>query len=159
LISANRRKTIELHIPALIPEDYLPDVHQRLILYKRIASAPDTDALSELQVEMIDRFGLLPQPVKNLFEISSIRNIAKQAGVLKIDLGDHGGYILFSDAPKIDTGIVIELIQTKSHVYRLDGNNKLRINYQSETEHGRITFILELLGRLMNKQETASDFA
>src|SRR3546814_1529355 len=57
---------IELHIPALIPDDYLPDVHTRLTLYKRIASARDGEALRELQVEMIDRFGLLPAPAKNL---------------------------------------------------------------------------------------------
>ncbi len=61
---------VELHIPALIPDDYLPDVHARLTLYKRIASARDADALRELQVEMIDRFGLLPDPVKNLFAVA-----------------------------------------------------------------------------------------
>ena len=66
---------VELHIPALIPDDYLADVHARLTLYKRIASARDTDALRELQVEMIDRFGLLPDSVKNLFAAAALIRI------------------------------------------------------------------------------------
>lgn len=139
---------IEFHIPALIPEDYLPDVHERLILYKRIASASDAATLVELQVEMIDRFGLLPQPIKNLFEISSLRNLARQAGIQKIDLSDHGGYILFNESPNIDTGIIIELIQSQSHIYRLDGNSKLRINYESEDDQKRVRFIKVLLDKL-----------
>ncbi len=150
---------IKLHIPALIPEEYLPDVHERLILYKRIASASDEPSLSELQVEMIDRFGLLPQPIKNLFEMATIRTIAKQAGVIKIDLSDRGGYILFDESPNIDTGIIIELIQTKSHVYRLDGNSKLKINYESENEKNRIEFIKTLLDSLMNKKPAETRFA
>jgi len=150
---------IKLHIPALIPEDYLPDVHERLILYKRIASASDAASLSELQVEMIDRFGLLPQPIKNLFEMATIRTVAKQAGVIKIDLSDRGGYILFDESPNIDTGIIIELIQTKSHIYRLDGNSKLKINYESENEKNRVEFIKTLLDSLMNKKPAETRFA
>jgi len=144
---------IELHIPALIPEDYLPDVHERLILYKRIASADNEPSLSELQVEMIDRFGLLPQPIKNLFEIASVRATAKQAGIIKIDLSDRGGYVLFDESPDIDTGIIIELIQTQSHIYRLDGNSKLKINYQSENEQKRLDFLKALLAQLMGKTQ------
>lgn len=150
---------IELHLPALIPEDYLPDVHERLILYKRIASAADEPALSELQVEMIDRFGLLPQPVKNLFEIASIRIVAKEAGIIKVDLSERGGYILFGESPDIDTGIIIELIQTQDHIYRLDGNTKLKINYQSENEGKRVNFLKTLLDRLQGKKQTESHFA
>jgi transcription-repair coupling factor (superfamily II helicase) len=158
---AEQKKDIEikLHIPALIPEDYLPDVHERLILYKRIASATNEDELSELQVEMIDRFGLLPQPIKNLFEISSIRNTAKQAGIIKIDLGDRGGYLLFDETPNIDTAVLIDLIQNKSNIYRLDGKTKLKIQYQSENEHKRMTFIRDLLEQLMNTKEPEASFA
>ncbi|MGD8430297.1 MAG: transcription-repair coupling factor, partial [Ectothiorhodospiraceae bacterium] len=63
---------VDLRIPALLPEDYLPDVHSRLVLYKRIANASDRDQLRELQVEMIDRFGLLPEPAKNLFRLTEL---------------------------------------------------------------------------------------
>jgi len=139
---------IELHIPALIPEDYLPDIHGRLILYKRIASASNEDSLTELKIEMIDRFGLLPQSVKNLFKITALRNSAKTLGIDKINLSDNGGYFLFSDSPNIDTAIIIELIQTKSHLYQLDGKNKLKITYESENEQKRIEFVTLLLRQL-----------
>lgn len=72
---------IDLQSPALIPDDYLPDVHSRLILYKRIASATDAGALRELQVEMIDRFGLLPAPLKHLFRVTELKLRALPLGV------------------------------------------------------------------------------
>ena len=102
-------------------------------------------------MEMIDRFGLLPQSIKNLFEISSIRTTAKKSGIHKIDLSDHGGYILFGESPNIDTGIIIDMIQSQSNIYRLDGNTKLRINYQSENEQKRVAFIKTLLDRIKSK--------
>ncbi|NEK92127.1 MAG: hypothetical protein G3W63_21835, partial [Xanthomonas euvesicatoria] len=80
-----RGTEVELHVAALIPEDYLPDVHTRLTLYKRISSARDADALRELQVEMIDRFGLLPDPVKHLFAIAELKLQANALGVRKLD--------------------------------------------------------------------------
>src|SRR3546814_19499281 len=86
---------LELHIPALIPDDYLPDVHTRLTLYKRIASARDSEALRELQVEMIDRFGLLPEPAKNLFAVAELKLTATGLGIRKLDLGERGGRIEF----------------------------------------------------------------
>ncbi len=139
---------IKLHIPALIPEDYLPDVHARLILYKRIASSNNDNDLTELKIEMIDRFGLLPQSVKNLFEITALRNSAKSLGIDKINISDNGGYFLFSSSPNIDTAIIIELIQTKSHLYQLDGQNKLKISYESENEQKRLEFTRSLLNQL-----------
>src|SRR4029078_3509641 len=95
----SRGAEVELNIPALIPDDYLPDVHTRLTLYKRISSAKDVDALRELQVEMIDRFGLLPEPVKHLFAVTAIKLGAKALGVRKLDLGDKGGRIVFRPQP------------------------------------------------------------
>ena len=71
---------VDLHLPALLPDDYLPDVHLRLVLYKRIAAAANSDDLRELQVEMIDRFGLLPPPAKNLFRIAELKLAAKRTG-------------------------------------------------------------------------------
>jgi len=82
---------VQLHIPALIPDDYLPDVHTRLTLYKRIASAPNSDALHELQVEMVDRFGVLPDPCKHLFIGAELKLAADPLGILKLELGERGG--------------------------------------------------------------------
>src|SRR3546814_10328588 len=93
---------LELHIPALIPDDYLPDVHTRLTLYKRIASARDSEALRELQVEMIDRFGLLPEPAKNLFAVAELKLTATGLGIRKLDLGERGGRIEFDSQPQVD---------------------------------------------------------
>jgi transcription-repair coupling factor (superfamily II helicase) len=118
---------IELHVPALIPDDYIGDVHTRLTLYKRIASARDADALRELQVEMIDRFGLLPDPVKQLFAVTAIKLGANALGVRKLDLGDKGGRIVFKPQPNIDPLRVIKLIQAQPKVYALDGQDKLKI--------------------------------
>ncbi len=86
---------IKLHLPALIPDDYLPDVQMRLVLYKRISNAKTRDALRALQVEMIDRFGLLPEPVKNLFRVTDIKLLACDLGINRIDLGPRGGKIDF----------------------------------------------------------------
>ena len=118
---------VELHLPTLIPEDYLPDVHERLILYKRIANAADAAELRELKVEMIDRFGLLTPPIENLFAVTRIKQLASHAGIRKIDIGNHGGRIIFSETPNIDPAKIIALVQSSANVYKLDGNNKLRL--------------------------------
>jgi len=121
---------VELHLPALIPDDYLPDVHARLTLYKRIASARDADALRELQVEMIDRFGLLPDQVKNLFAVAAIKLGATAIGMKKLELGDKGGRILFKPQPNIEPMTVIRLIQSQPKVYSLDGQDKLKVKLE-----------------------------
>jgi transcription-repair coupling factor (superfamily II helicase) len=118
---------IELHVPALIPDSYIGDVHTRLTLYKRIAGARDVEALRELQVEMIDRFGLLPDPLKQLFAVTAIKLGANALGVRKLDLGDKGGRIVFKPQPNVDPLRVIKLIQTQPKIYALDGQDKLKI--------------------------------
>lgn len=118
---------VDLGIPALLPDDYLPDVHTRLIQYKRIASANSEEELRELQVEMIDRFGLLPEATKNLFSVTELKLIATPLGIKKIEMGDAGGRVQFVEEPDIDPMKVITLIQTKPKIYRMDGQDKLRI--------------------------------
>ncbi|NOX92694.1 MAG: transcription-repair coupling factor, partial [Gammaproteobacteria bacterium] len=118
---------IDLGIPALLPDDYLPDVHTRLIQYKRIASANDKTGLRELQVEMIDRFGLLPEPAKNLFQVTELKLGATPLGIKKIEMGDSGGRLQFVEEPNIDPMKIISLIQTQAKTYRMDGQDKLRI--------------------------------
>jgi transcription-repair coupling factor (superfamily II helicase) len=122
-----RGAEIGLHVPALIPEDYLPDVHTRLTLYKRISSAPDVDELRELQVEMIDRFGLLPDPVKYLFATAELKLGADALGIRKLELGENGGRIVFDAKPRIDPMTVIQMIQKQPRIYLMDGPDKLRI--------------------------------
>jgi transcription-repair coupling factor (superfamily II helicase) len=118
---------IELHVPALIPETYLADVQTRLTLYKRIASARDSAGLRELQVEMIDRFGLLPEAVKNLFEIAELRLQADRIGIIRLDFGPQGGRLEFPEDTRADPNALIRLIQERAKDFRLDGPQKLRI--------------------------------
>ncbi|WFC43125.1 transcription-repair coupling factor [Pseudoxanthomonas sp. SE1] len=122
-----RGAEVELNVPSLIPDDYLPDVHTRLTLYKRISSARDKDELRDLQVEMIDRFGLLPDPAKYLFATAELKLAANEMGIRKLELGEHGGRIVFETKPKIDPMAVIQLIQKQPKLYTMDGPDKLRI--------------------------------
>ncbi len=118
---------IEFAIPALLPEDYIADVHIRLTIYKRIASCTTHEELRELQVEMIDRFGLLPEHAKNLILITEIKLKANPLGIIKIDMHAKGGRIIFQENPNIDPMKIIQLIQTRPKQYQLDGQNKLKI--------------------------------
>ncbi|MCC7635018.1 transcription-repair coupling factor [Stenotrophomonas rhizophila] len=124
-----RGAEVELHVPALIPDAYLPDVHTRLTLYKRISSARDNEALRELQVEMIDRFGLLPDPAKHLFAIAELKLQANALGIRKLELGENGGRIVFDAKPDIDPMAVIQLIQKQPKLYTMEGPDKLRIRH------------------------------
>ncbi len=135
---------IDLHIPALIPDDYLNNIHERLILYKRIASAKSKGELKELQVEMIDRFGLLVQPIKNLFQVTRLKLLYTKLGVKRIDLNTQGGRIIFNEKPNIDPMRIIHLIQTESNIYKLDGNDKLRITNELDDIDKRFKFLEDL---------------
>ncbi len=126
-LSSEHETEVELHLPALIPDDYLPDVHARLTLYKRIASARSEDELRDLQVEMIDRFGLLPDPTRQLFAVASLKLMATPLGIRKLDFGANGGRIVFREKPEIDPMTIIQLIQRQPRVYKLDGQDKLKV--------------------------------
>lgn len=142
---------IDLHVPALIPEDFLPDVHMRLIMYKRIASAKSNTELKELKEEMIDRFGLLPEQVNNLFEISYLKQIARPLGIRKIDMGSKGGRIFFEAHANIDPGRIINLIQTAPNCYKLDGQDKLRIIKELPDAESRIQILEHLFNEIALK--------
>ncbi|MDY6978709.1 MAG: transcription-repair coupling factor [Pseudomonadota bacterium] len=148
----NHGAEIDLHCPALIPDDYLPDIHERLILYKRIANAADSQELKDLQVEMIDRFGLLPDPVKNLFAVTQLKLRALPLGIRKIELGEEGGRILFVEQPDIDPMRIIQLIQQHPNEYKLDGGEKLRINKELPDTDDRIIELNTLLATLAEKE-------
>ncbi len=139
---------IDLQFPALIPDDYLPDVHARLVLYKRISSARDGEELMALQVEMIDRFGLLPPATKNLFAVTAMKLKADPLSVRKIEATQTGGRILFKPKPNIDPVQVIILIQTQPQVFRMDGPDKIRFTRDFDTPESKISFIEDLLTTL-----------
>ncbi|MBN5129160.1 transcription-repair coupling factor [Stenotrophomonas maltophilia] len=143
-----RGAEVELHVPALIPEDYLPDVHTRLTLYKRISSARESDALRELQVEMIDRFGLLPDAAKHLFAIAELKLKANTLGIRKLDLGENGGRIVFESKPNIDPMAVIQLIQKQPNLYAMEGPDKLRIKHPLPLPEDRFNAARALLTTL-----------
>ena len=147
-LSSEHETEVELHLPALIPDDYLPDVHARLTLYKRIASARNEETLRELQVEMIDRFGLLPDAVKQLFAVATLKLMATPLGIRKLDFGANGGRVTFRDKPDIDPMAIIRLIQNYPRVYKLEGKDKLKVNMELPGASERIRTATEILGRL-----------
>lgn len=136
---------IDLQMAALIPEDYVPDVHTRLVFYKRIANAKSSEALSDLQVEMIDRFGLLPEKTKNLFAVTELKLSAQKLGIHKIDAGPKGGRIEFAEKPNLDPMIIIKLIQKQPAIYKLDGPTRLRFTLTQEKPEERLKNVTELL--------------
>ncbi len=137
---------VDLQIPALLPEDYLPDVHTRLVFYKRIASAESNEELDELQVEMIDRFGLLPVPAHALLGITALKLKANPMGIRKIEAGSASGRILFEGKPDIDPAHILRLIQTRPAEYKLDGVDRIRFFREMPEGNervGRVSVILD----------------
>lgn len=139
---------VELGVPALLPSDYVPDVHTRLILYKRIASAIDSEAIKALKVELIDRFGLLPDAAKTLFDVTSCKLRCSDIGITRVEVNAGGGRIVFNDAPNIDTMSLLKLIQSAPQTYKFDGKNTLRFSHIMEDAASRFSFIDDLLKQL-----------
>jgi len=142
---------IDLQVPSLLPDSYIPDVHTRLVLYKRIAGASSPEALDELQVEMIDRFGLLPPPARNLFRITAFKLLAAPMGIRKIELGNREGRVQFTDAPQIDTDGLIGLVQDRPQQFRFDGGTGLRLSGDFSTDPLRFDTVGNLLDMLAGK--------
>ena len=143
---------INLHVPALLPDDYVPDVHLRLMLYKRISAAGSAQDLRELQVELIDRFGLLPDASKNLIRIAAIKKTALSLGVEKIDAADRGGYLVFAAESHIDPVALVQLVQNNSRRYRLQGSHRLQIMDEWVDIEKRFSAIENLLQHLAVKK-------
>jgi len=139
---------VDLGRPALLPEDYVPDVHQRLILYKRIANTENDEALAELRVELIDRFGLLPPQTVQLFETARVRRQAEVLGIERLELSAGGGRLLFSPEPSIDPGALIRLIQREPATCRFDGKRTLRITREFAEPAEAHAFLHALLDEL-----------
>ncbi len=142
---------VDLHVSALIPDAYLPDVHQRLVLYKRIAQAETSRELDDLQVEMIDRFGLLPPPVKHLFVTATLRLEIRPMGITRLEVGPAGGLVEFRDKPDIDMAELLKMIQVESHTFELPANDRLRIKGELESFEDRLALAEEIIERLTPK--------
>jgi len=139
---------VEMRVPALLPEEYVGDVHVRLALYKRIAAAADDAMLDELTTELVDRFGDLPIPTQNLLRTARLRLLARRLAVRRLDFGGHGGYVLFEQDNRADPAAVIRLIQNPSREYKLEGPLKLRVSRDLDDEAERFDFVAALLRRL-----------
>ena len=139
---------VNLNIPTLFPEAYLPDVHSRLVFYKRIAGAESSSELEDLKSEIIDRLGMFEQPVANLFSVASLKLRARNLGMKRMDLGSKGGKVEFYNHCSISPERVIGLI-TEHASYRLDGSEKLRLSKALPDSASRISeadFLLKFLG-------------
>ena len=139
---------IEIGLPALFPESYMPDVHMRLVHYKRIANAASEEALRELQVELINRFGLLPPPARTLFELTRLKLIAQSLGIKKIRAGDTGATCEFEENSVIDPIHLVGLVEDDPVSFRLDGPFKLRIKWALNSDEERPAAVSKLLTRL-----------
>ena len=139
---------VDLGVTALIPSDYVPDIATRLALYKRVAEAGNEDALRELQVEFIDRFGLMPEAAERLFDQARLRALAEPLGIRKLRAHAKGAVLEFGAQPKVDTMKLIGLIQKQPKVYKLEGQKKLHISAELPTVDGRTESLGKLLATL-----------
>lgn len=139
---------VNLHIPALIPSDYLPDVNMRLTFYKRLANCQDKQQLHELQVEMIDRFGLLPEAVKALFQIAEIRQIGEHIGLKKIEAGPTSGRLKFLQNTKVEPISIIKLVQQNPNKYKLLNNDQLSFTMPMGNPELRLSSVYAMLSSL-----------
>ena len=147
---------VNLHIPALIPDKYIPDVHTRLNLYKRLSLVSDAKDFRELQVEMIDRFGLLPTEVNHLIEVTQIKLQAEALGITKVDANAHKGKIDFGATPNVDPLSIIKMVQTQPQHYQLRGANQLLFTQNMHTAQDRIEAVASILNALTVNDEAES---
>ena len=140
-----KQSDVDLKIPALIPNDYIHDVNTRLSMYKRIASCTDKDAMDELSVELIDRFGLLPEALQNLFAIQQLKITASSLGITKIDANIKGGYFEFGQDTKVDPSFIIGLLQSNPQFYKMEGASKLRFMIEEKNNQERLKLVTAML--------------
>jgi transcription-repair coupling factor (superfamily II helicase) len=146
---------IELRIPALFPEDYIGDVGTRLSLYKKLAGCQSKTDIDAFQIELIDRFGMLPQAAKNLVAIAEYKLQAKHIGVVKIEMGHQSGSIEFATDTKVDPGYIIQLIQKQPKQFRFDGPTRLKLINTPEPAQKRLDMVSSLLSSLTKESSAA----
>jgi transcription-repair coupling factor (superfamily II helicase) len=136
-----------LHSPALLPNDYCGDIHQRLVIYKRFANCTSQSDLDNMQQELIDRFGLLSEPAQTLLDSHRLRIAAKPLGISKVDASSEAIVIQFVQNPPIDPMKIITLIQSRRYI-KMTGQDKLRIELKHEDLNQRVLAIRNFLGEL-----------
>lgn len=132
---------VDLKIPAFIPDNYIIDVNTRLIFYKRISGAKTLDELESIEAELVDRFGLLKEEIRNLFSSAEIKLLASPLGVSKIVASVKQGSIAFFPNPNINFKNIMSLVQSKSDIYKISGGTKLDFKKQHKTAKDLIEFI------------------
>ena len=142
---------INLHMPALIPDEYLGDVHQRLLFYKRISNTDSQEKLDNIRMELIDRFGIPPQPVKQLFAVHQMRLKAETLGITKVDIAANGGAIEFSPDTPVQAISIIQMMQKHPTLFRMEGGQRLKVMVMLEEYEKRIQFINDLLESLLKE--------
>lgn len=142
---------IDLRISARLPDDYIPDIHARLVMYKRISTAKDTSQLQSLEIEMIDRFGLLPIPAKHLLRVVELKLIAESLGIHKITAGAHQATIEFKETPLINLEVLIRLIQSDPAHYQMNGPSRLQYKFKQTAPEARLDGVAILLQQLTPK--------
>ncbi|MCK5818223.1 MAG: transcription-repair coupling factor [Psychromonas sp.] len=136
---------VELRIPALLPDDYIHDVNMRLSFYKRIANATNKQHLKDIRIELIDRFGLLPDPTKNLFEITQIKQQCSTLGIKKLEAHAQGGQVTFTTKSTINPMFLVSLLQKQANTFKLDGPTKLKFVENLENNRKRLNWLNQLL--------------
>lgn len=137
---------VEMRLPALLPDDYIPDINTRLSMYKQIASVSTEEELGELKIELIDRFGLLPDATKNLLSVAQLKLDAAALKVKKIEAHDKGGFIEFYPDADINPMFLVKLLQSQPQKFAMDGPTKFKFTIPLVDRRKRIQFVNDMLG-------------
>ena len=137
--------SIDTGLASIIPQTYLEDVHERLVLYKRIASCKTNNELKELQIEMIDRFGLLPDSTKHLFASTRLKLVCEKIGIAEISLYEDKAIFTFDDKNTIEPMKIIQLVQKQAQKYQIKGQNQLIVKEKLPEDIRRIERVEDFL--------------
>ncbi|KAG6336727.1 hypothetical protein ID866_2381 [Astraeus odoratus] len=144
----SQQTEVELRMPSLLPDDFIPDVNTRLSFYKRIASAKNENELEEIKVELIDRFGLLPDAARNLLDIARLRQQAQKLGIRKLEGNEKGGVIEFAEKNHVNPMWLIGLLQKQPQHFRLDGPTRLKFTQELTERKTRMDWVRNFMRQL-----------
>lgn len=144
----SQQTEVELRMPALLPDDFIPDVNTRLSFYKRIASTKNEHDLDEIKVELIDRFGTLPDAARNLLDITRLRQQAQKLGIRKLECNEKGGVIEFNEKNNVNPVWLIGLLQKQPQHYRLDGPTRLKFFQELDERKTRMDWVRQFMRQL-----------